>query len=124
MFTGIPKRLQDNRLSESHRRAPKQEKLTATRLKGVTTKGSGNGVEKGDVRVRGVARVENKTTKYSSFSITLEHLDKLDKAVLGTKEIPFMQIELDSGNRSFIVIPDIYFEDIVEAIRVVNKKAW
>lgn len=121
-MTGIPKRLMNNNLSPSHIRARQQEKSTAKRIGGVTTKGSGNGVEKGDVRVRGVARVENKTTKHNSFSITTEHLDKLDRAVLGTNEIPMMQIELASGSRSFVVIPDIYLEDIIEAIRNANTK--
>lgn len=118
---GIPKRLRDANLTDSHRRAKVQEKSTAKRLGGVTIKGSGNGVEKGDVRVRGVARVENKTTKHASFSVTVEHLDKLDVAVLGTKELPFMQIELLGGARSFVVIPDIYFEDVIEALRNVDK---
>ncbi|MCL5460342.1 hypothetical protein M3M33_17020, partial [Loigolactobacillus coryniformis] len=77
-----------------HKRAPKQERLTAARIGGKVTNGSGNQVEKGDVRVRGVARVENKTTKHASFSVTIEHINKLDAAVLGTKEIPMMAIEL------------------------------
>lgn len=118
---GIPKRLKDANLTESHHRAKVQEKNTAKRVGGVTVKGSGNGVEKGDVRIRNVARIENKTTKHASFSVSVDHLDKLDTAVLGTKEIPFMQIELMGGARSFIVIPDIYFEDIIEAIRNANK---
>ena len=116
MTSKLPKRLREA-VSSSHKRAPKQEKETAKRIGGSLTKGSGNQYEKGDVRVRGVARVENKTTKHASFSVTVEHLDKLDRAVLGTKEIPFMAIELMGGARSFVVIPDIYFEDVIEAIR-------
>jgi hypothetical protein len=115
-MAGLPKRLREA-LSSSHKRSPIQEKLTADRIKGTLTRGSGNQQEKGDVRVRGVARVENKTTKHASFSITVEHLEKLDKAVLGTKEIHFMQVEILGGVRSFVVIPDIYLEDVIEALR-------
>ena len=119
-MTSLPKRLRET-VTASHRRAPKQEQETAKRINGKVTKGSGNQHEKGDVRVRGVARVENKTTKHASFSVTVEHLDKLDKAVLGTKELPFMAIELMGGARSFVVIPDIYFEDVIEALRTYKE---
>lgn len=109
-------------MSESHIRSPKQEIETARRVGGKVTKGSGNQTEKGDVRVRGVARIENKTTKHSSFSVTLDHLNKLDHAVMGTNEIPFMQIELLGGKRSFVLIPNMYLEDIIEAIRIAREK--
>ena len=118
----LPKRLIEALISPSHVRAKFQEKETADRLGGKQTKGSGNGVEKGDVRVRGIARIENKTTKNASFSVTCEHLNKLDQAVLGTDEIPMMQIEILSGAKSFVIIPDSYLEDIIEALRVAAQK--
>lgn len=119
-MSGLPKRLREA-LSDSHKRAPRQERLTAQRVGGKVTNGSGNQAEKGDVRVRGVARIENKTTKHASFSVTIEHINKLDAAVLGTKEIPMMAIELLGGTRSFVVIPDIYLEDVVNALRIAGE---
>jgi hypothetical protein len=111
----LPKRLQGQ--TPSHARSRVQEKETAERTGGEQTPRSGAGRIKGDVRVRGVARVEDKTTKHASFSVTTKHLEKLDAAVAGSTEIPIMKIELVSGAYEFIVIPGIYFEDIINALK-------
>lgn len=100
----------------SHARSRAQEAETATRTGGNLVHRSGAGLVKGDVRKRGLMRVENKTTKYKSFGVNEEHIAKLLDSVAGTTEIPFMQIELNSGNTKFIVIPDIYFDDIIKAL--------
>jgi hypothetical protein len=114
----LPKRLKG--LQGSHARAPKQEKETAVRVGGKQTPRSGAGTIKGDVRVRGVVRIENKTTEHKSFSVTTEHIAKLEAAVASGTEIPMMQIELDSGRVSFVVIPDNYLETIVDALKNSN----
>lgn len=111
----LPKRLQGQ--TESHARSRVQEKETAKRTGGEQTPRSGAGRIKADVRVRGVARVEDKTTKHASFSVSVEHIEKLDNAIAGTTEIPFMKVELLSGAVEFVVIPGHYFEDIIELIR-------
>jgi hypothetical protein len=115
-----PKRLQGQ--TPSHARAPNQEKETAKRTGGKVTARSGAGLVKGDVRVKGIARIENKTTKHRSYSVTTETLDKLENAIAGTSEIPIMQIELNSGTHKFVLIPDMYLEDIIEALRIATEK--
>ena len=55
------------RLHPSQKRAKKQERETAVRFGGTSTLASGSKDEKGDVRVRRIARIECKTTKNKSF---------------------------------------------------------
>lgn len=110
-----PKRLQGQ--TPSHARSRQQEKETAKRTGGHVTKASGALLEKGDVRVRNVCRIENKTTEHASFSVSIDHIAKLEKAVFGSTEIPLMQIELKNGKCNFLVIPDTYLDDIVEALK-------
>lgn len=87
-----PKRLQ--RGAPAHNRAPVQEKEIAARLGGRVTKASGAmEMEKGDVRLHSVLRVEAKTTSNKSFSVTREMIDKIQNAALGAGELPCMEIE-------------------------------
>jgi hypothetical protein len=69
-------------------------------LGGKPVKGSGCGFEKGDVRVKGIMRVENKCTQNKSFSLKREMLDKIEQAALNSGEVPAMEIEFidDRGN--------------------------
>lgn len=82
----------------SHRRAPKQEKELARRLGGRTTVASGSKVEKGDVRLRGVVRIEAKTTKNKSFSVTRDMVRKIEEAAVSCDELPVIVIEFNDGN--------------------------
>jgi hypothetical protein len=100
----IPKALKTFQ-TPSHARAPRQEKELAQRLGGKRVNGSGCGFEKGDVRVKGVLRVEAKTTKNKSFSVTTEMFSKIDAAAAGAGEIPAMVIELDGGRCQLAVVP-------------------
>lgn len=78
----------------SHRRAPKQEKELAKRTGGTATPGSGSGTQKGDIKkAYGVYRIEAKTTKNKSFSITRDMLRKIDEAALPNNEIPVIVVE-------------------------------
>lgn len=117
---GLPKRLQGQ--TASHARSKEQEKETAVRVGGQQTPRSGAGRIKADVRVRSVLRVEDKTTKHASFSVNVEHIEKLEQAVAGTTEIPIMKVELLGGAVEFFVVPGLYFEDVVEAIRLASEK--
>jgi hypothetical protein len=83
----------------------KQEKEIAEKMKGKRTKGSGAGYTKGDV-INHVFRVECKTTKFKSFSITERLLDKLDEDNFGSDKIPIMAIELENGKRKCYVLTD------------------
>lgn len=79
----------------SKRRAPKQEAEIAARLGARTVRGSGSGLEKGDVRREGFLRVEAKCTRRKSFSLTRDMINKIVDAACarGDVEIPMMHIE-------------------------------
>lgn len=83
--------------SKSHLRASKQERELAKRLGGKVTPGSGNKAVKGDVRMRGVARIECKTTQHRSFSVTLDMVRKIEDAALATDEVPIIVVEFNDG---------------------------
>ena len=85
-------------LTKSHKRAPKQEKEVAKRIGGRGTSASGAKHEKGDVRLKGVARIECKTTKNKSFSVTLDMIDKLEMEACLAGELPVLIIEFNDGN--------------------------
>lgn len=60
--------------------------------------GSGAGATKGDVRIPKVMRIECKTTKNKSFSVTMEMIDKIEAAALGAGEIPAIVVEFNDGH--------------------------
>lgn len=106
-------------LSNSHRRSVKQEKETAERFKGFRTPASGSREVKGDVRVKGVARIEAKTTKNKSFSVTLEMAQKIEEAALsGGGEIPILLVEFNNGFGKKLgevaVIPSYLLDEFIE----------
>jgi hypothetical protein len=115
-----PKRLKAQ--SPSHARAKKQEKETAERIGAKLTKGSGSGYEGGDSRKRRIVRIENKTTKRASFSVTEALIEDLEQKVFGADEIPIIQIELRLGARKVIVMPDWALDFIVEALEKYNER--
>ena len=87
-----PKRLKGMH-TPSHARSRKQEREIAIRVGGSVTRGSGCGSVKGDVRLRGVCRIEAKTTKHKSFSVTREMVEKIEDAALPSGELPAIVIE-------------------------------
>ena len=109
-----PKRLN---IGKSHRRSKAQERESAERFGGHTTRGSGSGYEKGDVRVRGIIRIEAKTTKHRSFSVTTAMIDKLEAGTFGSGEVPVIEVELELGRRRVFVVPDWAMDQIVDALR-------
>lgn len=111
----VPKRLQG--ISGAHARAPVQEKALAKLHRGKVTKGSGNQAEKGDVRLKGFARIECKTTIHASYSVTAKTLGKLEDAVVGAGEVPILCVELELGKCKFVVMPESALELILEALR-------
>lgn len=84
-------------LSASHRRSKKQEKELVGRIGGQRTPASGARDVKGDVRIKGVARIEAKTTKHASFSVSLDMIGKIEDAVTSTDEMPVIIIEFHDG---------------------------
>lgn len=93
----------------SHYRAAKQEKELATRIGGRRTPASGALSEKGDVRKKGVIRIEAKTTKHKSFSVSLDMIRKIEDAALPCDEMPIIVIEFITENgkpiREVAVVP-------------------
>lgn len=89
---GVPGR------SPSHDRARKQERELAKRVGGRVTPGSGAFSLKGDVRVKSLMRIEAKTTKNKSFSVTLEMIEKIEEAALSHGEVPVIVVEFNDGN--------------------------
>ena len=101
----------------SHRRAPKQEKEIAKRIGGRITVASGaKQFEKGDARKKRVVRVEAKTTKNRSFSVTTEMIQKIEDAALGADEMPVLVIELnntDPRQRMSVAVVPLYVLDLL-----------
>jgi hypothetical protein len=75
------------------------EKELAKRIGGRVTVGSGNKMEKGDVRLRGMVRIEAKTTKNKSFSVTLEMVEKIENAALSSGELPIIVVEFNKDGK-------------------------
>ena len=111
-----PKRLKSF-LTKSHARAPVQEKEIAKRLGGERVSGSGCGRIKGDVRVKGILRVEAKTTKNESFRVTTEMLEKIEQAAITEGEVPAMVIEM--RGRSLAILP-VYALEMLAG----SKELW
>lgn len=108
----------DGKQSKAYRASPKLEKKLAKRTKGYRTAGSGNKKEKGDVRVRGVARIEHKATQASSFRVTKDMLDKIENAGRGCDEIPILVVDFlnergETEQREIAVLP---FRDLLDLI--------
>lgn len=85
-----------NHDTPSHRRAKKQEAELARRFGGTLVPGSGAGRnQKGDVKkcANGTVRIEAKTTKNKSFSITREMARKIQDASLTHNELPAIIVE-------------------------------
>ena len=89
----VPKN-QRGKQSVAHIRSPQQEKELAKRFNGKLTVGSGNQYDKGDIKnCNGFIRIEAKTTKNKSFSVTREMLEKIAEASIGCGEIPAIVVE-------------------------------
>ncbi len=81
------------RQTPSHTRSRFQEKEKTERLGARLVPRSGAGDEKGDVRLKGVLRLECKATKNQSFSVTREMVQKIENAALGSGELAAIHIE-------------------------------
>lgn len=110
-----------NHGNPSYRRAKVQEKELAKRVGGRTTMASGSLSEKGDVRLRRVLRIEAKTTKHKSFSVTLEMVEKIEDAALAADELPVIVVEFNDGMgrkvKEVAVVP-------VYVLNELGEKTW
>lgn len=114
----LRKRAAKANLTASHRRSRVQEASLAKRVKGLTTPASGARDVKGDVRVRRVLRIEAKTTKNKSFSVTLEMVRKIEEAAASGGELPAIIVEFHDGYGRPIaevaVVPSYVINEIAE----------
>lgn len=104
----LAKEEQIEKQSKAYWRAKGHERQTAKRLGGKLVKGSGSGTEKGDVRIRGVARIECKTTGAKSFSVTASMMEKIENAAMSSDEVPAICVEFLSTlwfSKEVAVIP-------------------
>lgn len=104
--------------SNSHARSPQQELELANRVGGRVTRGSGSGNEKGDVRVDKVIRIEAKTTKNKSFSVTQDIVNKIEAAALPNGEVPAIVVEFidEEGRRlhELAVVPTYVLDALTD----------
>lgn len=115
----LPKRMLGQHASV--KRSKVQEAETAKRIGGAVTRASGAGAfEKGDVRVKGLVRVEAKTTKRASYSVTPELIEKIEAQALQAGELPAALIEIgNEGNaKACYVMPVWAVEMLLEAAGV------
>jgi Holliday junction resolvase len=114
----IAQRKSDRR-SVAHRRSPKAERERAKSIGGEVVRGSGSGKwEKADVRVRGVMRLEHKTTTKNSFSVTREMISKIEAAAMSGGEMPVIEIEfIDANGRklSSVCVVPVYVLEMIGA---------
>ena len=106
------------RKTPSHRRSEKQEKELAKRSGGQRVPGSGSGYQKGDVRVKGVVRIEAKTTKNDSFRVTRTMVNKITEAGMLHNELPVILVEfIDECGRpeqEVLVMPSYALDILLE----------
>jgi len=110
-----PKRLKGMH-TPSHARSKNQERELARRVSGRVTQGSGNGLEKGDVRLKGVCRIEAKTTMAKSFSVTREMVEKIEIAAISSGELPVLVVEFlgsDGKPQSSVALMPMWVLDII-----------
>lgn len=100
----------------SYRRSRKQESELAGRLGGKLTPASGSKIEKGDVRVKGIMRIEAKTTKHKSFSVTLDMIEKIEEAAASSGELPIIAIEFNCNGKKLkeVAVVPMYVLDMLK----------
>ncbi len=107
---------QGNRKYIAQRHSPKQEARTAKEFGGHVTIGSGNKHMKGDVRIPGLARIENKCTSKKSFSITIDMIKKLRDNAIGYGEIPIIQIDFIDSDGKVLEQVAVAPQKLIEAL--------
>lgn len=101
----------------TRRRSDRQERHNARGVGGRVTANSGAGRDKGDVKVPGLLREEDKTTGKTSYVLKLDELRKVAAAARGD-EIPIMRIAFeDDLDQQFVVIPNGWFQQLFTVYR-------
>ncbi len=97
------------------RASAKSERDVATRLGGHRVTASGAGLEKGDGRVRGKFRIENKITSKPFFALKFQDWAMIHRYALGAGEEPLFHIKMGSsivGALEVLIIRKSYFKNL------------
>lgn len=91
------------------------ERELALRVGGRLTPASGARDVKGDVRKKGVMRIEAKTTAHKSFSVTLDMVRKIEEAALSGGETPALVVEFTDNGKPIcqVAVVPIYVLDLL-----------
>jgi len=96
------------------------EAKTAARLGLRQTINSGAGSDKGDLKDR-QHRGENKSTTADSFSVKLEHLEKISREAAAANAVPFLAFQFVLPNTGqaktygrWLAIPEWYFHQLTK----------
>lgn len=115
MGLSTPKRLRHSEPAKN--KSPIQERSIAQRLNAKTTKASGSQDEKGDVRLKGVIRLEAKCTRKDSFRVTKDMLRKIEEAALASGELPVIEVEFINDKAETLytcsILPTYAFDTLV-----------
>ena len=91
----------DGRQGAAYHASKGLESGLAAKVGGRRTAGSGNKLEKGDVRKYGVMRIEHKGTVKQSFRVSKAMLEKIELAARGCDELPIFTVDfLDELGKS------------------------
>ncbi|GGN51473.1 hypothetical protein GCM10011349_24060 [Novosphingobium indicum] len=116
MALNIPKRLADR--SRKMQQSQRQEKMIADRIGGKRTKSSGaEPFEKGDVRIKGLVRIEAKTTSSSSFRVTTTMIDTIQGHAVQAGELPIIEVELAGGSHHVAILPVWALDALLDAAK-------
>lgn len=98
-------------------RSSRQERHNARAVGGYLTANSGAGHDKGDIKVRGLLREEDKTTTKRSYVLRLDDLVRVSAAAVGD-EIPILRISFeDNLAQQYVVMPSEWFQQLLEHFR-------
>lgn len=103
-----------------------QEKTFAKGIGAKQTSSSGRFDTKGDSRIKGIVRFDNKATQKKSYSIKLDDLQKLEKqCYLSGEEVVFQLDFLSPSCRpigSYAIITTKHYQELLECYIETNNK--
>lgn len=103
--------------ASTRKRSNRQEGHNARDVGGRVTANSGAGRDKGDVKLPGLLREEDKTTRGRSYVLKLDDLRKVAAAAVGD-EIPTMCISFeDDLSQQYVVLPRAWFQQLFNLYR-------
>ncbi len=120
-----------NRRYRAANYSPKQECRVAKLVGGKNTPASGAKEIKGDVRLKGLLRIECKATEKSIYLLSYRVIDKIKEQALSCAELPCVQVDFigDISKKVYIMEMFTLPEDLINRYQLVaplvkaNKKS-